>query len=62
MTSEWRKELNGWLQEHMLATSAVISIISGFMFENKYGAKIFFKNTKSKFSDLKKPIVLKDSW
>ena len=32
MTSEWRRELNGWLQEHMLATSAVISIISGFMF------------------------------
>ena len=32
MASEWRRELNGWLQEHMLATSAVISIISGFMF------------------------------
>ena len=32
MASEWRRELNGWLQEHMLATSAVIAIISGFMF------------------------------
>ena len=32
MTSEWRRDLNVWLQEHMLATSVVISIMSGFMF------------------------------
>jgi len=32
MTSEWRRDMNVWLQEHMLATSVVISIMSGFMF------------------------------
>ena len=31
MASEWRKELNRFLQEHMLAVSSVFAIISGFM-------------------------------
>ena len=31
MASEWRKELNKFLQEHMLAVSSVFAIISGFM-------------------------------
>ena len=32
MASEWRRQLNGWLQEHMLAVSSVGIIISTFMF------------------------------
>ncbi len=32
MASEWRRQLNGWLQEHMLAVSSVGVIISTFMF------------------------------
>ena len=32
MTSEWRRQLNVWLQEHMLAVSSVGTIISTFMF------------------------------
>ena len=32
MTSEWRTQLNVWLQEHMLAVSSVGTIISTFMF------------------------------
>ena len=32
MASEWRRQLNGWLQEHMLAVSSVGTIISTFMF------------------------------
>ena len=31
MASEWRKELDKFLQEHMLAVSSVFAIISGFM-------------------------------
>ena len=31
MASEWRKELDKFLQEHMLAVSSVFTIISGFM-------------------------------
>ncbi|MEO2180093.1 MAG: DUF3198 domain-containing protein [Candidatus Poseidoniia archaeon] len=32
MASEWRKQLNAWLQEHMLAVSLVGTIVSTFMF------------------------------
>ena len=32
MASEWRRQLNSWLQEHMLAVTSVGSIISTFMF------------------------------
>ena len=32
MVSEWRRQLNGWLQEHMLAVSSVGVILSTFMF------------------------------
>ena len=32
MASEWRKQLNAWLQEHMLAVSIVGTIVSTFMF------------------------------
>ena len=32
MASEWRKQLNAWLQEHMLAVSSVGTIVSTFMF------------------------------
>ena len=32
MTSEWRRQLYVWLQEHMLAVSSVGTIISTFMF------------------------------
>ena len=32
MASEWRRQLNGWLQEHMLAVTSVGTIISTFMF------------------------------
>ena len=31
MVSEWRKSLDNFLQEHMLAVSLVFAIISGFM-------------------------------
>ena len=31
MASEWRKDLDKFLQEHMLAVSSVFAIISGFM-------------------------------
>ena len=31
MASDWRKELNVWLQEHMLAVSMVFFIVSTFM-------------------------------
>ena len=31
MASEWRKDLDKFLQEHMLAVSSVFTIISGFM-------------------------------
>ena len=31
MASEWRKDLDNFLQEHMLAVSSVFAIISGFM-------------------------------
>ncbi len=31
MASEWRRDLNNFLQEHMLAVSSVFAIISGFM-------------------------------
>ena len=31
MASEWRKDLDKFLQEHMLAVSLVFAIISGFM-------------------------------
>ena len=31
MVSEWRKNLDNFLQEHMLAVSLVFAIISGFM-------------------------------
>ena len=31
MSSEWRKDLDKFLQEHMLAVSSVFAIISGFM-------------------------------
>ena len=31
MASEWRKDLNNFLQEHMLAVSSVFAILSGFM-------------------------------
>ena len=31
MTSEWRNQLSVWLQEHMLAVSAVGTILSSFM-------------------------------
>ena len=31
MVSEWRKNLDKFLQEHMLAVSLVFAIISGFM-------------------------------
>ena len=31
MTSEWRNQLNAWLQEHMLAVSTVGTILSSFM-------------------------------
>ena len=31
MASEWRKDLNNFLQEHMLAVSSVFTIMSGFM-------------------------------
>ena len=31
MVSEWRKNLDKYLQEHMLAVSLVFAIISGFM-------------------------------
>ena len=31
MVSEWRKDLDKFLQEHMLAVSLVFAIISGFM-------------------------------
>ena len=31
MTSEWRNQLNAWLQEHMLAVSTVGMILSSFM-------------------------------
>ena len=32
MASEWRRQLNSWLQEHMLAVTSVGTIISTFMF------------------------------
>ena len=32
MASEWRKQLNAWLQEHMLAVSLVGTIVSTFIF------------------------------
>jgi len=32
MASEWRKQLNAWLQEHMLAVSSVWTIVSTFIF------------------------------
>jgi hypothetical protein len=32
MASEWRMQLNAWLQEHMLAVSLVGTIVSTFMF------------------------------
>ena len=31
MASEWRRDLDNFLQEHMLAVSSVFAIISGFM-------------------------------
>ena len=31
MASEWRNQLNAWLQEHMLAVSTVGTILSSFM-------------------------------
>ena len=31
MASQWRKDLDKFLQEHMLAVSSVFAIISGFM-------------------------------
>tara|TARA_B100000965_G_scaffold312680_1_gene272497 strand:- start:2423 stop:2833 length:411 start_codon:yes stop_codon:yes gene_type:complete len=31
MASEWRRQINAWLQEHMLAVSSVGSIFSTFM-------------------------------
>ena len=31
MANEWRKQLNAWLQEHLLAISAVGTILSSFM-------------------------------
>ena len=31
MASEWRKDLDKFLQEHMLAVSSVFAIVSGFM-------------------------------
>ena len=31
MASKWRKDLDKFLQEHMLAVSSVFTIISGFM-------------------------------
>jgi len=31
MASEWRKDLDNFLQEHMLAVSSVFAILSGFM-------------------------------
>ena len=31
MASEWRRQMNAWLQEHMLAVSSVGSIFSTFM-------------------------------
>ena len=32
MDSKWRKQLNAWLQEHMLAVSLVGTFVSTFMF------------------------------
>jgi|TARA_B100001094_G_scaffold18976_2_gene16243 hypothetical protein len=31
MASQWRKDLDNFLQEHMLAVSSVFAIVSGFM-------------------------------